>query len=152
MRVHLLLSALAAAMLLAGIASPMTAAPGDLSAPAVQESICPPDDPRARANVDRFMTSPTFADDRQRLEIGDRSPADVRGLADLTDAEACRALNEAITLGKRPYPRLKTYYTVGNYYLVATITVVPEDRIYLSFEPLLILDRSTLRPVVSLAM
>lgn len=98
------------------------------------------------------MTSSAFAVERQRLEIGDRSPADVRVLADSTDAATCRTLNEAITLGKRPYPRLKTYYTVGNHYLVATITVVPEDRIYLSFEPLLVLERQTLRPVASLAM
>lgn len=137
---------------LPAFSSPPAPVLADSLAPAAQTSICPLDDARSRANVDRFMTSSAFAAERQRLGIDGLSPATVRVLSDSTDGAACRALNEAITLGARPYPRLKMYYTVGSYYLVATITVVPADRIYLGFEPLLVLDKGTLRPVTSLAM
>lgn len=119
--------------------------------PASPTEGCPAETATARRIANRFMTSDTYVEERQALGIGDLTQADVLLLTDTADAVTCRALNEAITLQARPFPRVATYFRVGTRLMVITTTQVPPDRLFLGWEHLLVLDTG-LRPLDGFAM
>lgn len=134
------LSSFVVGLLLAGAAAPSDPAPHRTAVQAVPA--CPVENTQIRAMAHRFMSSPSFAESRQRLGLGALTPADLRLLTDATDAAACNVLRERVPLTPRKYPRVATYYRVGSHYLVIFTQVVPPGETYITWHPLIVLDSS----------
>jgi hypothetical protein len=112
------------------------------AAPSEAVAVCPTENPQTRAMVERFMTSTSFADSRQALGLGTLTATSVRLLTDSADSATCTTLRSRVQLTPRKYPRIATYYRVGNVYVVATSQVVPPNETHIAWHPLYVLDTS----------
>jgi hypothetical protein len=106
------------------------------------QSSCPPDGPRSRDLVARFLTRAGFGSDRVELGLDGATMAGVRVLADATDAAACQQLAAAVDSGSAGPNWRWTGYRVGNYYFVAFRRSETATGKWLGFVPLYIFDTS----------
>jgi len=87
---------------------------------ALDSTMCPPDNPDTRRAVLRFLTKPTFADDRSQLGLTVADTAGVRVLVDSTDRATCRWFREQVTI-PTDRPRDAAYYHAGGFYFVSNV-------------------------------
>ncbi len=91
--------------------------------------VCPPDQPRARRMLERYLTAPAATGLRQEHGTEGISPSDVHLLVDSSDSAACRTLISGIGL-PNDTPRAMTIYSARGRYFVAAInqgTVVTQN-------------------------
>jgi hypothetical protein len=110
-------------------------------APATPASVCPPDDPRSREMLTRFLTRPSWQPDRD--SIGFRTPVEVRQIRLLTDAADAATCHKIVaTVGAPDWqPGWRwTAYQVNGLYFVAKRSVPTDGSLRFGFSPLFILD------------
>jgi len=69
--------------------------------------------------VERYLSSPSYADARQEAGTSAISPDEIRLLVDGADDEACEALNATYGQYRNGRVRDVAYYEAGGYYFVA---------------------------------
>jgi len=108
------------------VLAPPSPKPGDLAGRDTARSlladttICPPDGPDTRRAVVKFLASSAFAEDRTELGLTIADTANVRVLADSTDATTCQWFRQEVTL-PADRPRDWAYYEAGGFYFVPMV-------------------------------
>lgn len=106
---------------------------------AVAQAQCPPDDPRSRALVERFVTRDELLSERVVLGVPQSiTTSDIRVLSTATDSDACQRLKALI--GPKP-EWVWSAYRVGSFYFVA-FRRISQGTLRIGFAPLLVFDQN----------
>ena len=110
------------------------------SSAVVTEPVCPPDTPRLRGIVSRFLTHPRLTMPRARVHITTADTATLRVLVDSTDAVMCQRIVDGLELTDVP-PVDWAFYHAGGVYFVPTART-DTSGITTRWHPFVILDSS----------